>query len=404
MTDRPPRWLGEVGAVKAAFTMHIGGVLGFGDKWTFCTSVHLHPGTDHVEDDLCVSGGRGHRRVSGHGGNTKHIGVSRRNNEGNGVVVPRIAIDDHREGCRHAKRLVVVCQSGEMAFDVVVVGSANLDLVAQLDRLPQPGETLRATSYAEYAGGKGLNQAVACARMGAHTAFVGCVGGDDAGAFLRTVLEIEGIDITHVRTVDAPTGRALINVDAHGENAIVVISGANAMVGDEGSSFEIPTGKVVLAQLEVPQTIIVTAFTHARRQGSQTVLNPAPAAALSAELLRATDLIVPNETEALALGGSEALLSAGVTTVVMTQGEHGADIITTSGTQHIDAFSVTPIDTVGAGDAFIGAMCAELARGSSLHDACRLAAVAGALATTVRGAVPSLPTRAAVLAAQDQRR
>lgn len=287
-----------------------------------------------------------------------------------------------------------------MAFDVVVVGSANLDLVAQLDHLPSPGETLRATSYAEYAGGKGLNQAVACARMGAHTAFVGCLGSDDAGAFLRTVLESEGIDTTHVKTVDAPTGRAFINVDARGENTIIVISGANAMVGIEGSSFKIPSGKVVLAQLEVPQAVIVTAFADARLNGSQTVLNPAPAAKLSAELLRSIDLIVPNEIEVLAIGGIDALLSAGVTTVVITQGEHGADIVTASGTQHVTAFHVKPIDTVGAGDAFIGAMCAELANGSSLLDACQSAAVAGALATTVRGAVPSLPMRAAVLAAQ----
>lgn len=301
------------------------------------------------------------------------------------------------------KRLVVVCHSGEMAFDVVVVGSANLDLVAQLDRLPLPGETLRAESYAEYAGGKGLNQAVACARMGAHTAFVGCLGDDDAGAILRTVLESEGIDITFVKTVAVPTGRAFINVDAQGENTIVVVSGANAMVGSEGSAFEIPSGKIVLAQLEVPQTVITTVFGHAKRQGSQTVLNPAPAADLSAELLRATDLIVPNETESLALGGTDALLKAGVRTIVVTQGEYGVDIVTESDTQHIAAFPVTPIDTVGAGDAFIGAMCAELARGKSLLDACQTAAVAGALATTVRGAVPSLPTRAAVLDALSQR-
>ncbi len=301
------------------------------------------------------------------------------------------------------KRLVVVCHSREMEFDVVVVGSANLDLVAQLDSFPLPGETLRANSYAEYAGGKGLNQAVACARMGAHTAFVGCLGDDVEGAYLHTILTTEGIDTTYVRTVDAPTGRAFINVDSQGENTIVVVSGANAMVGSDGSLFQIPTGKIVLAQLEVPQAVITTAFTRARLQGSQTVLNPAPAATLSAELLSATDLIVPNETEALALGGIDALLKAGIPTVIVTQGEYGADIVTASNTRHIDVFTVTAIDTVGAGDAFIGAMCAELARGESLLTACQTAVVAGALATTVRGAVPSLPTRAAVLAARNQR-
>lgn len=298
------------------------------------------------------------------------------------------------------KRLVVVCKSGEMEFDVVVVGSANLDLVAQLDRLPLPGETLRANSYAEYAGGKGLNQAVACARMGARTAFVGCLGNDDAGAFLRTVLDSEGIDSTNVKIVNAPTGRAFIHVDAHGENSIVVISGANAMVGSADESFHIPAGKIVLAQLEVPQVVIISAFLQAHQRGSQTVLNPAPTAPLLTQLMSATDVIVPNESESLALGGSDALLTAGVGTIVVTRGEHGADIISKTSTQHVDAFVVVPIDTVGAGDAFIGAMCAELARGTPLQTACQTASVAGALATTVRGAVPSLPTRAAVMAAQ----
>lgn len=298
------------------------------------------------------------------------------------------------------KRLVVVCQSGEMSFDVVVIGSANLDLVAQLDRLPMPGETLRATSYAEYAGGKGLNQAVACARMGARTAFVGCLGNDDAGRYIRSILDAEGIDSTCVNTVDVPTGRAFINVDAHGENSIVVISGANAMVGSGDKSFQIPTGKIVLAQLEVPQSVIASAFLQAHRQVSQTVLNPAPAAPLLAELLSATDVIVLNETESLALGGTEKLLAVGVGNVVVTRGEDGANIISRKSQQHIDAYAVTPIDTVGAGDAFIGAMCAELARGASLLTACQTASVAGALATTVRGAVPSLPTRTAVMTAQ----
>ncbi len=296
-----------------------------------------------------------------------------------------------------------MCQSGEMSFDVVVVGSANLDLVAQLDRLPLPGETLRATSYAEYAGGKGLNQAVGSARMGARTSFVGCLGNDDAGAYLRQILESEGIDITHLKFVDTPTGRAFINVDAHGENSIVVVSGANALVGSGDTSHHVPRGKIVLAQLEVPQGVIAAAFAQARIQGSQTVLNPAPAAPLSADLLSATDVIVLNETETLALGGAEKILADGVGKIVVTLGELGADIISDGSQQHIESIRVTPIDSVGAGDAFIGALCAELARGASLHEACETASVAGALATTVRGAVPSLPTRAAVIAAKGKR-
>ena len=284
-------------------------------------------------------------------------------------------------------------------FDVVVVGSANLDLVANLEHLPLPGQTLIASGYAEYPGGKGVNQAVACARMGAKTAFVGCVGGDDAGVLLRSVLEQEGIDTSHLRAVGVPTGRAFINVDSHGENAIVVVAGANAEVGIEDNFF-IPNSRVVLAQLEVPLETIAMAFSQARNSGAVTVLNPAPARVIPQSLLQLVDIVVPNETESAVLGGTKALFDLGVNTVVTTLGADGASIETSSSTTHIAPHTVTPVDTVGAGDAFIGATCAELSRGSSIEDAARMGAVAGALATTVKGAVPSLPTRKAVLAAQ----
>jgi len=294
-----------------------------------------------------------------------------------------------------------------MAFDVVVIGSANLDLVAQLEHLPKPGQTLLASGYAEHAGGKGLNQAVACARMGAKTAFVGCVGDDDAGRFLRSVLDLEGVDTSLLRSVSEPTGRAFINVDAHGENEIVVILGANSMVGVVDGALDehlvIPQCKVVLAQLEIPQTTISNAFEQAKKFGATTVLNPAPAATISREIYAVTDIIVPNETETQSLGGVDELRRSGIKTIVVTRGENGAEMITTHGTAVLNegfaAHLVTPVDTVGAGDAFIGAMCAEIARDVAVSEACKLAVVAGALATTVRGAVPSLPKRAAVLEA-----
>ena len=287
----------------------------------------------------------------------------------------------------------------EPLFDVVVVGSANLDLVANLDHLPTPGETLIAIGYAEYPGGKGVNQAVACARMGAKTAFVGCVGNDDAGTLLRSVLEGEGIDTSHLRTVSVPTGRAFINVDSHGENAIVVVAGANAHVGVQDNFF-IPRSRVVLAQLEVPLETIEVAFSQAKDNGAITVLNPAPARDIPQTLLSLANVLVPNETESAAIGGTQQLLNLGVATVVTTLGADGASIDTSTSTTHIAPHKVTPIDTVGAGDAFIGATCAELSRGASIEDAARMGAIAGALATTVKGAVPSLPTRQAVLAAQ----
>ena len=291
-----------------------------------------------------------------------------------------------------------MCQSREVTgasntpdFDVVVVGSANLDLVASLESLPKPGETLIAIGYAEHAGGKGLNQAVACARMGARTAFVGCVGNDDAGVMLRAILEKEGIDTSHLLSVSAPTGRAFINVDKHGENAIVVIAGANAFVGSQ-SQLQLPTSRVVLAQLEIPLETVLSVFETARKNGSVTVLNPAPASRLQPEILALTDIIVPNETESEVLGGTSVLFGQGVATVVTTQGAHGATVETPSSTNHVEPFVVTPVDTVGAGDAFIGALCSEIARGRAVLDAAKVAAVGGALATTVHGAVPSLPT------------
>ena len=281
----------------------------------------------------------------------------------------------------------------EVAFDVVVVGSANLDLVATLDHLPKPGETIVALDYAEHAGGKGVNQAVACARMGARTAFVGCVGNDDAGIFLRGVLENEGIDTKMLRVVDMPTGRAFINVDSRGENEIVVVSGANTQVGVAQSPLVLPTSRVLLMQLEIPLATVSAALTLARKGGTLTVLNPAPYKSLTQDSLSLVDVIVPNETESAACGGTNALLAAGVATVVTTLGEKGAVINTASSEKNIAPHKVVAIDTVGAGDAFIGALSAELARGATISEAAAVGAVAGALATTVHGAVPSLPTR-----------
>ena len=288
--------------------------------------------------------------------------------------------------------------SSRGTFDIVVVGSANLDLVATVDALPQPGQTVPAVSYAEHAGGKGLNQAVACARMGATVAFIGCVGDDEAGQSLRALLESEGIDVSGLRMSALPTGRALITVDAAGENSIVVVPGANATVGT-GHDIVIPQCSLVLAQLEIPLGTVAAVMTRARGMGARTVLNPAPAVGLPADVIAACDVIVPNETEETVLGGAENLLALGSRAVVLTLGARGARVMTDGSSTDISPHRVTPVDTVGAGDAFVGAMCAELVQGATLVDACRVGAVAGALATTVRGAVPSLPTRVAVLAA-----
>ncbi len=286
-------------------------------------------------------------------------------------------------------------------FDVCVVGSANLDLVATAARAPAPGETVLGHSYAEHPGGKGLNQAVAAARCGANTAFLGALGSDAAAALLRTVLEVDGIDHTRVGVVDdVSTGRALITVGDDGENSIVVVPGANATVVVDS----MPAAHVVLAQLEIPLDAVIDAFRLGRAAGSTTVLNPAPAAELPDELLVLTDVIVPNEHEVGLLGGAEHLLERGPGAVVVTLGRDGARWYSATGSTAIPPLPVEPVDTTGAGDAFCGAFCARLAVGDPIDVALTWAAAAGALATTVAGAVPSLPRAAAIVAALAERR
>jgi ribokinase len=275
-------------------------------------------------------------------------------------------------------------------FDVVVVGSANLDLVATVERLPGPGETVPGSTFAEYPGGKGLNQAVAAARAGASVAFVGAVGSDAAAATLLDVLRDDRIDTANVVTAKEPTGRALIFVAANGENSIVVVAGANATVAAE----HVPNSRVVLSQLEVPVPAIERAFRTAREAGCTTVLNPAPAASIPDSLLALCDVVVPNEHEVELLGGVDHLLALGAKAVVVTLGSRGAALHTGEADTAIAPFVVTPVDTTGAGDTFCGALCARLAAGDDLHVALRVASAAGALCTTKAGAVPSIPTRA----------
>jgi len=277
-------------------------------------------------------------------------------------------------------------------FDVCVVGSANLDLVANVDRLPAPGETVLGTGYAEHAGGKGLNQAVAAARAGGRVAFVGAVGSDAAGDALLQVMADTGIDSSAVEVSREPTGRALIAVSAEAENLIIVVSGANMTV----VAPQVPNSKVVLCQLEVPLDAIVRAFIAGRANGSVTVLNPAPATPLPPELLALCDVVVPNEHEVELLGGAQHLLELGAGAVVVTLGSRGADLYRGGQVVHIHTLAVTPVDTTGAGDCFCGSLSARLAAGDELVAALQYASAAAALSTTVAGAVPSMPLRAAV--------
>jgi len=289
-------------------------------------------------------------------------------------------------------------------FDVVVVGSANLDLVALTERLPHPGETVSAHGYFEACGGKGANQAIAASRAGARTAFVGSVGRDAAGDTLRRAFEVDGVNVRHLSVSNEPTGRALIGVSDDAENLIIVVPGANhaLTLADIDSAAEaLSTTKVLLMQLEIPVEVVCGA---AEAAGNDTivVLNPAPAQPLPDELLRLVDLITPNEHELELLGGARSLLDRGVGSVVVTEGARGARLVTRTGETRIAPFPVTPVDTTGAGDAFCGTLSARLSLDGGLAavlPSLRAAAVAGALATTVQGAVPSLPRWEAIAAA-----
>lgn len=304
-------------------------------------------------------------------------------------------------------------------FDVVVVGSANMDLVARVVRLPHPGETVSAHDYFEACGGKGANQAIAAARAGARTAFIGAVGSDAAGDTLRAAFAHDAVDTSMLAAVREPTGRALIGVSDDAENLIIVVPGANhALSVDhiDAAAALLANAKVVLVQLEVRLAVVQRAVELA---GSDTivVLNPAPASELPDEVLRHVDVITPNEHEAALLGGASALVARGVANVVVTQGARGALLVTRDGETRIEPLSVTPVDTTGAGDAFCGVLSARLAVAGGLSglaglpgfsglaglpEALRAAAVAGALATQTAGAVPSLPTWAQVVKALQQ--
>ena len=282
-------------------------------------------------------------------------------------------------------------------FDVVVFGSANLDLVVTTPRIPLPGETLVGSAYAEYPGGKGLNQAIAAARSGAAVAFVGVVGADAAGSRLRSEAQTAGVDVNMLATsADVPTGRALITVDEDAENTIVVVPGANGKV----RAVDISDARVLIAQLEIPLPGVVEVMQQARERGLLTILNPAPAIRLPDQLVRACDVIVPNEHEVELIGGVQSLLDRGAGALVVTRGSAGVTVTQSSDSTDREqswdqpSFTVEPVDTTGAGDAFCGALGARLAAGDDLRAAVRWAAAAGALATTTVGAVPSLPSAA----------
>ncbi|MEU0196833.1 MULTISPECIES: ribokinase [unclassified Streptomyces] len=296
-------------------------------------------------------------------------------------------------------------------YDLLVVGSANADLVIGVERRPGAGETVLGSDLAVHPGGKGANQAVAAARLGARTALLARVGDDDHGRLLLDSQREAGVDTVGVLVGDAPTGVALITVDPSGDNSIVVSPGANGRLtpGDvsaAGCLFQ--SSKVVSTQLEIPLETVVEVVRNLAPD-SRFVLNPSPPRPLPAEVLAACDPLIVNEHEAKVILGDSAvgdtpeewariLLAKGPRSVVVTLGSEGALVASAEGVSRVASVKVRAVDTTGAGDAFTAALAYRLGAGESLAEAAAYAARVGAATVTKRGAQESFPTAAEVTA------
>jgi ribokinase len=288
---------------------------------------------------------------------------------------------------------------------IVVFGSINIDLTLRVPHLPSVGETVLTPAFSQAVGGKGANQAIAAARDGALTSFIGCVGNDTFGMSARAALADLGIETSGLKTVPGSTGLATVWVDGDGHNQIAVASGANsALKADALCDRELGPGTFVVLQMETPPAEVQAAIAHARSRGACVILNLAPALPLPAQALREVAILVLNEYEATVLCGLLALPEVEPTeqvtalarhlstTVIITLGRAGA-IGARGGTQwQVDALAVPAVDTTGAGDCFVGVLAAALSRGTAMGDAMQRAAAAGSLACTIVGAMPSFPT------------
>lgn len=297
---------------------------------------------------------------------------------------------------------------------IFVLGSANMDLVLMLDRLPLAGETLTGSDLMLFPGGKGANQACAAGRLGGRTTLVARVGEDPFGPRLLASLTEAGVDVSRVRQCARPTGCACIYVLPKGENSIVISPGANATLDAPGAIADIEDieeGDILLAQLETPLEAVQAAFEYARARGAVTILDPAPARAVPQALLDATDFITPNQTEAATLleepnrtittfedaaCAADRIVALGPRSAILKLGDCGC--LFSDGIRRIavEAFRVTAVDTTAAGDVFNGAFSVGLSENMPVADALRFASAAAAISVTRRGAQPSVPSRTEV--------
>jgi ribokinase len=291
--------------------------------------------------------------------------------------------------------------------DIVVIGSLNMDLSIRVPRIPLPGETISGENLVTSAGGKGANQAAACANLGSQVTMIGAVGQDDFGRRMKEGLRKVGINVSFIQeNPGVPSGTAMIIVDAAGENVIVLSAGANSyVVIDRNAEELIRNAKILLIQLEIPTDIVFRSIEIANDAGVPVLLNPAPAIALPNEIYSRIDYLIPNEIEASILSGVEVkdiasaekaagiLLDRGVKTVIITLGANGAFLASGNNRHAIPAMKINPVDTTGAGDAFIGGFTAAIVEGKPLEEALHYATAAGALAATKAGAQSSLPSR-----------
>ena len=295
---------------------------------------------------------------------------------------------------------------------ICVLGSINMDSSIRLSKMPLVGETVHGYEKVKCAGGKGLNQAVSSKRLGAEVSFIGKVAQDENGRELLDILEKENIDISYISTCnDTCTGEAYIMLQDGGKNSIIVIPGANDKINDEdilNSYPAIDKSDILISQFEVPMEAIIKAFTYAKEKGKITILNPAPAKSIPEELLKVTDILIPNETEMQVItevnlenhqsiyAGAKTLINKGVKVVIVTLGKEGALICGEKDKKFVPAFTVDAIDTTAAGDSFIGSLSANIDI-ENLNDvekiskAVRFANYFSSLVVQKKGAFTSIP-------------